>query len=288
MPDQGPIEDSYIDGIIRASGVFNPDLNKTQGIKLRELVKALRNRFEQEIAAAVAAVQAESSARTAADADLQSQVSGKVGQQAGYGLSQENYSTAEKNKLATLSEHFKGTYTSAGTLEAANPSAAAGDYAYVDAGAGTDAQLYIWDGDDGAWKLSSGGGTVPDATELAPGIVELATVAEALLRTDDQRAMTALKTIALILDEKKNVSYQISPVSLNEVSVYMENAGQVNSVLIAGATSAKLKVGQSGSYPPGAQTYPFAYAAGDRVFITYNYTDLNNASCNIKLKCKDN
>jgi hypothetical protein len=288
MPEQGPIEDSYIDGIIRASGVFNPDLNKTQGIKLRELVKALRDRFEQEIAAAVAAAQSESSARAAADEDLQSQVSSKVAQQSGYGLSQENYTTSEKNKLSTLSEHFKGTYTSAAALSAANPSGSAGDYAYVDAGAGEDARLYIWDGDDHSWKLGSGISVLPDATELAPGIVELATVAEALLRTDDQRAMTALKTISLILDEKKNVSYQINPVSLNEVSVYMENAGQVNSVLIAGATSAKLKVGQSGSYPPGAQTYPFAYAGGDRVFITYNYTDLNNASCNIKLKCKDN
>jgi len=288
MPDQGPIEDSYIDGIIRASGVFNPDLNKTQGIKLRELVKALRDRFEQELAAAVSAAQSESSARTAADADLQSQVSGKVGQQAGYGLSQENYTTSEKNKLSNLSEHFRGTYTSVAALSAANPSGTAGDYAYVDAGAGQDAQLYIWDGDDHSWKLGSGISVLPDATELAPGIVELVTVAEALLRTDDQRAMTALKTISLILDEKKNVSYQINPVSLNEVSVYMENAGQVNSVLISGATAPKLKTGQSGSYPVGAQTYPFAYAAGDRVFITYNYTDLNNVSCNIKLKCKDN
>jgi hypothetical protein len=288
MPDQGPIEDSYIDGIIRASGVFNPDLNKTQGIKLRELVKALRDRFEQELAATVAALQSETSARTAADTGLQGQVSAKVSQQAGYGLSQENYSTAEKSKLAGLSEHFKGSYTSEAALATANPSAAAGDYAYVDEGAGTDALLYIWDGDDHDWKLSSGGGTIPDATELAPGIVELATIAEALARTDDQRAMTALKTIALVLDEKKNVSYQINPVSLNEVSVYMENAGQVNSVLLSGATAAKLKVGQPGSYPDGAQSYPFAYAAGDRVFITYNYTDLNNASCNIKLKCKDN
>lgn len=288
MPDQGPITDSYIDDIIKSSAVFNPDLSKTQGIKLRELVKALRDRLEQEIAAAATAAAAETAEREAADAGLQSQVDSKVSQQSGYGLSQANFTTAEKNKLATLSEHFKGTYTSAAALAAANPSGSAGDYAYVDPGAGEDAQLYIWDGNDNSWKLSSGISVLPDATEVAPGIVELATVAEALARTDDQRAMTALKTIALILDEKKSVSYQINPVSLNEVSVYMENAGQVNSVLIAGATAAKLKIGQSGTYPSGTQSYPFAYAAGDRVFITYNYTDLNNASCNIKLKCKDN
>ncbi|MDN5288962.1 MAG: hypothetical protein JWR38_5236 [Mucilaginibacter sp.] len=100
--------------------------------------------------------------------------------------------------------------------------------------------------------------------------------------------MTALKAISLILDEKKLVSYQISPVSLNEVSILMENAGQVNSVLIAGANNLKLKTSLSGTYPSGTQPYPFAYAAGDQVFMTYNYDDLNSANCNIKLKCKDN
>lgn len=129
---------------------------------------------------------------------------------------------------------------------------------------------------------------VESATEDIPGILELATISEALARTDDQKAMTALKSIALILDEKKNVNYQIAPVSLNEVSFLMRNAGNVTSITISGANSAKLKIGTSGTYPPGAQTYPFAYAAGDRVFVTYNYTDLTNASCNIILTCRDN
>jgi len=174
-----PITDSYIDDIIKSVGAYDSGLNKTQGVKLRELIKLLRDRFEQ-------------------------------------------------------------------------------------------------------------GAAIDSATETNPGIIELATIAEALARTDDERAMTALKTISLILDEKKNVSYQIAPVSLNEVSILMENAGQVNSALIAGANNLKLKIGISGAYPSGVQVYPFAYAAGDRVFMTYNYDDLNNASCNIKLKCKDN
>jgi hypothetical protein len=46
-----PIDDNYIDDIIKAQDVFNPGLNKTQGVKLRELVKLLRDRLEQEIAA---------------------------------------------------------------------------------------------------------------------------------------------------------------------------------------------------------------------------------------------
>ncbi|GAA4093126.1 hypothetical protein [Mucilaginibacter panaciglaebae] len=212
---------------------------------------------------------------------------GKVDKLTGYGLSQENYSSSEKNKLANLSEHFKGKYTSASALTTANASANPGDYAFVDTGIGTNSKMYIWDTDDNAWILSSGDIT-PDATEITPGLVELATIAEALARTDDQRAMTALKTIGLILDEKKNVFYQIAPVSLNEVSILMRNPGNVTAITISGATNAKLKVGAAGIYPTGTQTFPFAYSAGDRVFITYNYSDLTNASCNIILTCKDN
>jgi hypothetical protein len=234
------------------------------------------------------AIAAETVARIAADADLQGKVNDKIDAIEGYGLSQNNYTTAEKTKLANLSQHFKGSYTAVTSLETANLTAESGDYAFVDEGVGENVKMYIWDENDNAWIISSGGGTIPDATESLPGIMEIATTAEALNRVDDQRAMTALKTNALILDEKKKVSYQINPVGLNEVSILMENAGQVNSILISGADNTKLKTGIAGTYPDSAQTYPFPYSAGERVFITYNYTDLNHATCNIKLKCQDN
>lgn len=211
----------------------------------------------------------------------------KVDKITGYQLSQENFTTSQKDKLDNLSEHFKGKYTTLSALTTANPTGNLGDYAFVDAGVGHDAKMYIWDGDDNTWVLSSGS-IIPDATETAPGLIELATVAEALARTDDQRAMTALKTIALILDEMKNVDRQIAPIGVNEVSFLMKNSGNVLSSLISGASTLKLKTGTSGTYPTGSQTYPFAYTAGDRVFATYNYTDLANASCNIILTCRDN
>jgi hypothetical protein len=234
------------------------------------------------------AINDEAGLRAAADEALQEQIDTKINAINGYGLSQNNYTTTEKNKLANLSEHFKGNYTTAIALTTSNPSATIGDYAFVDLGSGHDAKMYIWDNDNNTWVLSSGGGIIPDATENTSGIVELATIAEALARTDDQRAMTALKTIGLILDEKKNVHYQISPVSLNEVSFLMRNSGNVTAITVAGASNAKLKIGLGGTYPTSAQTFPFAYAAGDRVFATYNYADLNNASCNLILTCRDN
>lgn len=234
------------------------------------------------------AIANEASLRSVADEVLQGQIDDKVDAVEGYGLSQENYTTSEKTKLANLSEHFKGSYTTVTALAIANPIGIAGDYAYVDTGTGTDAKMYLWDNTDNVWVLSSGGGIVPNATENNPGIVAFATIAQALARIDDTKAMTALKTISLILDEKKNVDRQIAPIGVNEVSFLMKNPGNVVALTIAGATNAKLKIGSSGTYPITTQTFPFAYSAGDRVFATYNYSDLNNASCNIILTCRDN
>lgn len=47
------IDDAYIDAVIKAAEAHNPALNKTQGIKLRELIKVLRDRIEQGDADAV-------------------------------------------------------------------------------------------------------------------------------------------------------------------------------------------------------------------------------------------
>lgn len=49
MPEIQPIDDSYIDGVIKAAGAYNPNLSKTQGVRLRELIKLMRDRFEQQL-----------------------------------------------------------------------------------------------------------------------------------------------------------------------------------------------------------------------------------------------
>jgi hypothetical protein len=42
-----PIDDAYINEIIKSNGPYNPALLKTQGLKMRELIKLLRDRMEQ-------------------------------------------------------------------------------------------------------------------------------------------------------------------------------------------------------------------------------------------------
>lgn len=92
-------------------------------------------------------------------AALTSGLATKVDKVTGYGLSQENFTPAEKTKLAGLeSSHFKGLFASQAALEAAHPTAVPGDYADVDTGAGSDVQRYIWDDSDDAWVLQAGSG----------------------------------------------------------------------------------------------------------------------------------
>ncbi|AOM75994.1 hypothetical protein [Pedobacter steynii] len=47
MADISAITDVYIDEIIQATATYNPALKETQGIKLRELIKRLRDHAEQ-------------------------------------------------------------------------------------------------------------------------------------------------------------------------------------------------------------------------------------------------
>ena len=45
-------------------------------------------------------------------------------------------------------------YASLAALQSAKPTGAAGDYATVDTGSGNDAQMAIWDDDDGTWIIA--------------------------------------------------------------------------------------------------------------------------------------
>lgn len=80
--------------------------------------------------------------------------------------------------IGTLIQHYRGYYTSSGDLVAAIPSANPGDYATVDPGTGNDAQIWIWDNDDVAWKQGGSAPTPAWSTAIA-GLVELSTTAEA-------------------------------------------------------------------------------------------------------------
>lgn len=122
-----------------------------------------------DIGAATAAqgAKADSAVQPAA---LTSALEGKVDKVAGKGLSSNDFTLAEKNKLAGLeSSHFKGLHSSLTALQTAHPSGSAGDYADVDAGAGLDVVRYLWDVSDSKWvaQAASGGSMTPAEVKAA-------------------------------------------------------------------------------------------------------------------------
>lgn len=100
-------------------------------------------------------------------AGLTAALADKVDKVAGKGLSSNDYTTAEKNKLAGLEgSHFKGLHGSLAALQAAHPSAVAGDYADVDAGAGVDVVRYLWDVSDSQWVAQTAAGGSMTAAQV--------------------------------------------------------------------------------------------------------------------------
>lgn len=102
----------------------------------------------------------------ATQAELEAGLAGKVDKVAGKQLSTEDFTTAEKSKLAGLEgSHFKGVFASLGALQAAFPTASAGDYADVDAGVGSDTIRHVWDASDEEWQ-PIGAGTPLTAADI--------------------------------------------------------------------------------------------------------------------------
>lgn len=95
----------------------------------------------------------------------QAALDNKVDKVAGKALSTNDFDNASKAKLDSLNDHFKGTYTSLAALQAAVPTATAGDYAIVDAGVGADPTQYNWDASDTKWVV---GGGVVTSTDVVP------------------------------------------------------------------------------------------------------------------------
>ena len=92
----------------------------------------------------------------------QTALNNKVDKEAGKGLSEENYTAAEKNKLITLGDPlFQGRFVSEMALQyALGALGVDGAYAYVDPGVGSDVELYIYDNTDDKWvkgNAASGG-----------------------------------------------------------------------------------------------------------------------------------
>jgi hypothetical protein len=90
-----------------------------------------------------------------------SALNSKVDKIEGRGLSEANFTIAEKAKLSELEPaKFKGFYSSLVALQTTHPTAEMGEYAFVDGGVGEPNKLYVWDTE---WSLVGG-----ESTEMTP------------------------------------------------------------------------------------------------------------------------
>lgn len=88
--------------------------------------------------------------------DVKALEDGKVDKVAGKGLSEEDFTTALRDKLIGLEgAHWRGTFVSLAALQAGVIDPEAGDYADVDS-VGADVERYIWDATDSVWVVQSG------------------------------------------------------------------------------------------------------------------------------------
>ena len=95
---------------------------------------------------------------------LDTALESKVDKEVGKGLSEANFTQAEKTKLASLeSSKFVGLFMS----ESALPSTGSeGDYANVDGGVGGDVYRVIWDSTNSKWVAMQGSATEPTEAQL--------------------------------------------------------------------------------------------------------------------------
>lgn len=96
--------------------------------------------------------------------DLPDLLADKVDAEDGKGLSDANFTQAEKDKLAQLEDgHFKGVFVGLQALEDAHPDGEPGDYAVVDDG--VDLVWYQWDSTE--WSVRQG-----ESAEITPSQVK--------------------------------------------------------------------------------------------------------------------
>ena len=129
----------------------------------------------------------------------------KVGKVAGKGLSDTNFTQAEKDKLSSLEgSKFVGLFASESALPL---SGSEGDYANVDGGFGSDVYRVIWDSSDGKWVKMQG-----VSTDLTPAQIKqmYESNPDTNSYSDDDKSVVSGVTVALSTKVDKVAGKQLS------------------------------------------------------------------------------
>lgn len=217
----------------------------------------------------------------------------KVDKVTGMGLSQESFTTSEKNKLAGLeSSKFKGEFISLAALQSAFPTTEVGSYAYVDQGVGQDVVKYIWDSTDTRWVLQQG-----ESAVLTPADVKSLYEANANTNafTDAEKtklsgiqAGAQVNTVTSVAGKTGAVTLVKGDVGLGNVDNTADSAKPVST---AQQTALNLKADLASPALTGTPTAPTAVSTTNTTQLAttafvqaVNASDTGSAATAVKLK----
>lgn len=189
----------------KSSNTFYPSIRavydwavaKFLGLRLENLASDL-NETEQDV------IKTKLDIREYDDSGILSQLEDKVDKEAGMGLSSNDFTTAEKQKLAGLEEpNYRGTFSTETAIQAIS-SPKSGNYALLDLGVGEDVVPYFYDITDEAWVVGGG------STELTPA--QLKSLYES---NPDTNAFTDL--------EKSKLAGIATEATKNQTDTYLRN-----------------------------------------------------------------
>lgn len=131
----------------------------------------------------------------------------KVDKVAGKGLSENDFTSQLKSKLENLeSAHFKGTFPSLASLQAAVVTPIAGDYADINDAVLETTVRYIWDAANTSWIAQIGESTQLTATQIK-AMYESVEDTNAFTDTDKQRVENAVQSGDLGTAAEQNVEF---------------------------------------------------------------------------------
>ncbi len=140
-----------------------------------------------------------------------------------------------KLDATAYNDRYQGVYASLSALQTAKPTGAAGDYATVDTGSGNNAQLALWDANDGDWVLA--------------GSVSLSTT-DALPEGSSNRYFTNARAQAATLQPTINTqtsNYTLQPVD-NDGKTYLRmTSSSANTVTIPSNQTLPISITQRGT-----------------------------------------
>lgn len=201
---------------------------------------------------------------TYSSSKIEEELDKKVDKEPGKGLSQENFTTAEKDKLAGLEgSKWKGTYTSLNALEASVQNPEPGNYADVDT-QGEDVVRYIWDDTDDKW--------VPQQSGTGMTAAQIKSMYESNPDTNAFTDSEKSKLAGIEDGAEKNTVHSVAGKTGN-VTLVKGDVGLSNVQNFGIATKAEAESGTTSSKymtPQRAQDYVDKQVGDDNPLLIYN------------------